>query len=98
MNWKVIGGPNFASDLASLPEPVRSRVEEFSFELLPSTKNPFQLGKLEQLREHKGYHGHKGYHKVRFGRYRLGLHLDTKRKEIHLLRVMHRKDIYRYFP
>lgn len=48
------------------------------------------IGKIEKLR------GYQNFHKVRFGNYRLGIRLEG---EILILeRVLHRKDIYRYFP
>ena len=36
------------------------------------------------------------YYRIRIGNYRLGLKLGDKK--IFLLRFMHRKDIYNYFP
>ena len=92
MTWKTIVSPTFLKDLAGLPVKVRKRVEEFAFELLPSADNPLELEKLDKLK------GYDDFYKVRFGSYRLGARLDRKDKEIHLLRVMHRRDIYRRFP
>ncbi len=92
MNWTTVTGPVFPKDLARLPKGIRQRIEEFSFEVLPQIEDPFRLGKLEKLK------GYRNFYKVRFGDYRLGLQIDGRRKIIHLLRIMHRRDIYRHFP
>jgi len=40
--------------------------------------------------------GYQGYYKIRFGSYRLGLHKKDNTLVVKI--VMHRKDIYNYFP
>jgi len=92
MSWTIVAGPRFDGDLADLPPKVRSRVEEFVLLSLPAIENPFALRNLAKLK------GYQGFYKVQFGTYRLGLQLDGQRKIIHLLRVMHGRDIYRHFP
>lgn len=92
MTWQILVRPVFLKDLAGLPTKVRKRVEKFAFEELPNADQPLHLGKLAKLK------GYDDFYKVRFGNYRIGLRLDGQRKEAHLLRVMHRRDIYRHFP
>lgn len=92
MDWEVIYKPTFLRELVQLPEKIRTQVETFSFETVPETANPFALRKLEKLR------GYREYYKVRFGEYRVGLKLDKRHRSIQFQRVLHRRDIYRYFP
>ena len=49
-----------------------------------------KAGNIEQMT------GHKNYYKVRFGDFRVGL--LKERDTIEVLRVLHRKEIYKYFP
>ncbi len=80
----------FLEDLARIPATVRQRIEKFVFEEAPKLKAPGESGKIEHLK------GYKGCYKVRFGDYRVGLKVadDT----ISFERVLHRKEIYRFFP
>jgi len=45
----------------------------------------------------KKIEGYKAYYRVKIGDYRLGMEALSD-KEIVLIRFLHRKDIYRYFP
>ena len=45
----------------------------------------------------KKIEGYKTYYRVKIGDYRLGMEAVSSR-EVTLLRFLHRKDIYRYFP
>jgi mRNA interferase RelE/StbE len=51
---------------------------------------------LSEIRNLKKIKGHKDCYRIRIGNYRLGLQLEGK--TIWLARLMHRKEIYRYFP
>ena len=92
MGWGVTYKPRFLRELAKLPEDIRTQVETFSFETVPGTANPLALRRLEKMR------GYREYYKVRFGGYRVGLKLDKRHQSIQFQRVLHRRDIYRYFP
>ncbi|MCR4404604.1 MAG: type II toxin-antitoxin system RelE/ParE family toxin [Candidatus Acetothermia bacterium] len=92
MNWQVVYKPTFLRELARLPAEVRARVETFAFEVMPRTTNPYALSGVEKLK------GYREYYKVRFGDYRIGLRFDKKAKTIEFCRVLHRRDLYRYFP
>lgn len=52
--------------------------------------------KISDISNLKKIQGTKNYYRIRIGDYRIGLIL--KSKEIQLVRLLHRKDIYRYFP
>jgi mRNA interferase RelE/StbE len=59
-------------------------------ELLQKKESLSQIENLKKLK------GHSNYYRIRIGDYRLGLVVEGK--ELHLLRFMHRKEIYKYFP
>jgi mRNA interferase RelE/StbE len=80
----------FLKELSKLPSEYRKRIEEFVFNELPEAKTITELEKLERMK------GYPGYYKVRFGPYRVGLNFDNKILIVE--RVLHRKEIYKYFP
>jgi len=51
---------------------------------------------LHELNQVKSIEGERGYYRIRIGDYRLGLFLDGE--TVVLVRFLHRKEIYRYFP
>jgi mRNA interferase RelE/StbE len=92
MSWPVVVANRFFKDLDKLPESIRARVTDFVANKLPAAENPLASLKLEKLRN-----SHDCY-KVRFGDYRLGLKIDAGNRTIRVCRILHRRDIYRYFP
>ncbi|MBL7127818.1 MAG: type II toxin-antitoxin system RelE/ParE family toxin [Ignavibacteria bacterium] len=80
----------FLKELAKIPSKFRSPIEEFVFEELPSLESIIRSKKIEKM---KGYSNH---YKIRFGNYRVGL--KTEKDTVILERVLHRRDIYRYYP
>lgn len=80
----------FLKQLAVLPKDVRERVEAFLFKTLPSIDSLGQSGRIEKM------HGYRSCYKVRFGEYRLGLVFEDG--SITLKVIMHRREIYRFFP
>ena len=52
--------------------------------------------KLGEIRNLKKLQGTKNFFRIRIGDYRLGL--TAEGTEVHLIRLLHRKEIYRYFP
>ncbi|HEV2830611.1 MAG TPA: type II toxin-antitoxin system RelE/ParE family toxin [Hanamia sp.] len=55
-----------------------------------------QTTKLTDLRNIKRMIANGNYYRMRIGNYRLGFKVESN--TITLLRFMHRKDIYKYFP
>ncbi len=51
---------------------------------------------LQKLKGMIPLKGHKNCYRIRIGHYRLGILLQGN--TVWLVRVMHRKEIYRYFP
>ena len=92
MNWTVVALPTFLKDLANLPQRIREMVEEFAFQVLPTTDNPYSLPQIEKLK------GYREYYRARFGAYRVGLQINKQSREIKLYCARHRRDIYRRFP
>ena len=80
----------FLKQLAALPKNVREKVENFVFEKLPKADSVGEAGKIEKM------HGYDDYFKIRFGSYRVGIKRETDK--IIVQTVMHRKEIYRFFP
>lgn len=87
---KVLYHKKFLKDLAALPTADRSRIEKFVFEKVSNAKSFRQLEQVEKLT------GYKTYYKIRFGNYRVGL--QFKDDTLTFERVLHRKEIYRFFP
>jgi mRNA interferase RelE/StbE len=44
----------------------------------------------------KKINGHNDYYRIKVGSFRIGIHYD--KKVLTLVRFLHRKEIYRYFP
>ena len=87
---KIVYRKRFLRDLAKLPAEIRKAVERFVFEEAPKLNALGESGKIEQMK------GYKAYYKVRFGSYRVGLKVEAD--QVRFERVLHRKEIYRFFP
>lgn len=87
---EIIYHKKFLKDLANLPSDYRKKIEKEVFEYLPGLKSWKEITKAEKLQ------GYKNYYKIRFGDYRLGFRIESDK--VILERVLHRKEIYRYFP
>ena len=80
----------FLRDLEKLPEYIKQRVQEIAFVDLPEADDIQQITGLRKLK------GYSAYYRLRYSDYRLGISIVEDKLVFH--RVMHRKDIYRYFP
>lgn len=92
MRFEVLYKKTFLKDLRKLPKDIRIKVEQLSFDILPETENLSGIKGLEKLVSHEGCY------KIRFEDYRVGLQIDFGRNLIVCCRVLHRKEIYRYYP
>lgn len=52
--------------------------------------------KLSEIKHLKKMAGKGGYYRIRVGNYRLGIRVEEN--TVYLLRFMHRKEIYSFFP
>lgn len=85
---KVTYQKRFLSDLARILAEARRGIEKFVFDEILKLKSLSESGKIEQMK------GYKGYYKARS--YRVGLKAESD--TVSFERVLHRKEIYRYFP
>lgn len=79
----------FLKDLAKLPARERQKIERFVFEESQLINFVEEVG----FRKLQGY---SNFYRVRFGDYRVGVRYESE--TLVFERVLHRKDIYRYFP
>ena len=86
---KVKINKRFLKDLSNLPPTTKKQIELFAFEELEKAKDFYQLG-FEKLK------GYSAYYKKRFGNYRIGAKYSDN--VLILYRILHRKDIYKFFP
>jgi mRNA interferase RelE/StbE len=63
-------------------------------DLLSTIENADAIQKIPHAKKIEGY---RSYYRIKVGDYRLGMEAVSK-TEVVLLRFLHRKDIYRYFP
>ncbi len=61
--------------------------------ILDNIKSAENLKEIRNIRKLKG---HETYHRIRMGDYRIGLEFVDE--TVILTRILHRKDIYKYFP
>jgi mRNA interferase RelE/StbE len=87
---KVLVNKKFLKELTTLPEKERTKIEKFVFK---DTANYAMLSKIPNIGKLKG---HRNYYKIRFGDYRIGLRYEDD--TLIFERILHRKDIYKYYP
>lgn len=87
---KVEYRKRFLKELARIPAAQRKEIELFVFDELPRLHSIAESKNIERMK------GYPGFCKSRFGDYRVGLRLEND--TVIVERVLHRKDIYRYFP
>lgn len=81
---------SFVKDLERVrDQSLKRRVRE-TIELIERAENLQEMGDVRKLR------GSDRYYRIRIGDYRLGLVVEND--TVVLVRFLHRKDIYKYFP
>ena len=88
----VLFKPSFVKDCRKLPEKIRQEVEEVCFNIFPKISGLAEF-KLYPLRKIRGF---RFYWRIKIGNYRIGFRKNGS--EVVFMRVLPRKDIYRYFP
>jgi len=82
---------SFLRDLKKLKKlPIYDRIQAFAFETLPSAKL------LSEIPGVRAMTGHPHRYRVRIASYRVGIEIDET--VVELVRVLDRRDFYRYFP
>ncbi|MBC8244947.1 MAG: type II toxin-antitoxin system RelE/ParE family toxin [Verrucomicrobia bacterium] len=79
----------FLKDLQKLPLEFRSRIQIFALKVAPTADSLPDLGQVVKIT------GYPAYFRKRFGNYRVGFKFENGK--ITFYRVLHRRDIYRYF-
>jgi mRNA interferase RelE/StbE len=80
----------FFKDLQRLPPEIQSKVQQTVFVEIPA------IDSLNNLHNAKKLRGFENYYRLRIGVYRLGFKYENSK--ITFYRILHRKEIYRYFP
>ncbi len=82
---------SFLKDLKLLKStPYYKRIKNLCFEELQG------YSKVAEIKNLKKIEGHQKFYRLRIGNYRIGVYINGNLVEV--LRVLHRKDIYKYFP
>ena len=85
--------PTFIKDLKALRgSPVYESIYQLVFEDIPSSENLNELPNIKKLK------GSNTAYRIRVGNYRIGLFIIITNDTIQFSRVLHRREIYRYFP
>ena len=88
---EVLYAESFLKDLKSLKStPYYQKIKKVCFAELPAYSDMKEIKNLKKLE------GHSNFFRIRVGDYRIGLHI--KNNSIQILRVLDRKEIYRFFP
>ena len=70
--------------------PVYQRIYDIAFTTLPNTQS------IQEIANFKAMQGFTNRYRIRVGDYRIGLEISENTIEI--IRTLHRKEFYRYFP
>jgi mRNA-degrading endonuclease RelE of RelBE toxin-antitoxin system len=88
---KVLYRKLFLKDLKKLKnQPIYEQVVELAFTVLPEAKQLQNIPGVKAMRRYP-----KRY-RIRVGSYRIGI--EVKDKTVEVMRVLHRREFYRYFP
>ncbi|MFB2921445.1 MULTISPECIES: type II toxin-antitoxin system RelE family toxin [Aerosakkonema] len=81
----------FLKDLKKLKSSTSyERIYELAFTTLEAIKT------LEEIPDIKAMQGYAGRYRIRIGDYRIGI--EVNEDVIEVMRVLHRREFYRYFP
>jgi mRNA interferase RelE/StbE len=64
--------------------------------VIKTIENIEQAKTLADIKALKKMQGHKSAYRIKVGHYRIGLFIDNN--EVEFNRILHRKEIYRFFP
>lgn len=81
----------FLKDLKKLKkQPIYKKVFNLAFDILPSAEDLQNIGNVKAMK------GYPNRYRIRIGDYRVGIEVSGDLLEV--MRVLHRKEFYRYFP
>ncbi len=87
---KVEFRKSFEKDLLKLKNPRLYQKVQKVIEKIEAAGQRNEIANLKKLK------GETAYHRIRVGNYRIGIKVNDK--VVSFVRILHRKDIYRYFP
>lgn len=87
---KVTFKKTFFKDRERLPKEYQKKVDELVFDVFP------KISRISQLASLKAIAGYPGFFRARIGDYHIGFASRDDAIVVH--RVLHRREIYRYFP
>ncbi len=83
--------PSFIKDLKKLKKiPIYPEIKSLVFQKIRNESSITEIRNLKKIK------GHKDAYRIRVGDYRIGIFI--KEDTITFSRVLHRKEVYRYFP
>jgi mRNA interferase RelE/StbE len=90
MSLQILINKTFLKELAKLPTSERQKIEKLVFNDITRLNT---LDDIPGIKKLKGYHH---YYRIRFGNYRAGIKIQNNRLVFE--RLLHRKDIYKFYP
>ena len=83
--------PSFTKDLKKLKKiSTYLEIKNLVFQTIPDCQNITEIKSLKKIK------GHKNAYRIRIGDYRIGVFIQ--KETVIFSRVLHRRDVYRYFP
>ncbi len=83
--------PSFIKDLKKLKKTsIYPEIRTLAFQTVSDCQNITEVKNLKKIK------GHKNAYRIKVGDYRLGIFINNE--IVTFSRVLHRKDVYRYFP
>ena len=89
---EIIADRSFEKDFKRLPSVIKQELVRV-YDILLAAQNQLTVTSMPQV---KPMESNKAFHRFRLGEYRLGFYF--KGKVLHLSRILHRKEMYRFFP
>ncbi len=80
----------FLKDANNLPDQIKKDILDIVFKQIPKIENIQDINNLKKLS------GFKNFYRISYSDYRIGIVLQ--KDKIVFIRVLHRKDIYKFFP
>lgn len=87
---KVIIRPSANKDVKKLPNNIKKEIENIVIKLT-------EIERLDDIPNLKKLKAHGNAYRIKLKDYRLGFYFENKNTII-LSRILHRKDLYKYFP
>lgn len=90
MTMKIIFEQSFSKDLKKIRDKkILNQIDS----LIQEVKVASKIAEIKNIRKLKGY---ESFYRINLGNYRIGI--DLSDEALIFVRVLHRRDIYRYFP